>query len=112
THRPDHVPFGALALSARIDAPYFEPGLVERGPHQVVHGDVDDCEAALAVGLQVFDACEQHAGVADDRTTEFEEQFELAAARMAVALLEHRFEQRRAGGRGLVVVEDTESTAE
>ena len=50
-------------------------GVVKGGPDQVVHRGIND-DKMLAAGLfDVFDAGDEDAGVADDKTAGFDEDF-------------------------------------
>ena len=50
------------------------PGVVERRAQQVVHRSIDDCKVSCLPAFKVFDAGEQHAGVAHQRAAGFDEE--------------------------------------
>ena len=73
-HGSDDLPAarGSGARAHRLDR---MPGVVERGPEEVVHRRVDDREIVTGSGLEVDDAGQQHAGVADEEPARFEDEF-------------------------------------
>ncbi len=80
--RSDDIParVGAVARAHRLDR---VPRVVERGPEEVVHRRIDDREVVRGARLQVHDARQQHAGVADQEPAGLEQQ--LVRARAAAA---------------------------
>ena len=60
---------------ARRDRDDILPGLVQRRPQQVVHGAVDDGEAAALGVLQVLHAGQEDPGVGGNRAPRLQQQF-------------------------------------
>ncbi len=84
------------------------PGVVERRTQQIVHRRVDDREIARRAGLQVRDARQQHARIADEAAARLEQQ-PLAPA------VEQRAHHRGVvvdADRRLVAIADAEAAAE
>lgn len=86
-------------------------GLVERGADELVHAGVDDDELLGAAVLDVLNAGEEDAGVADDGATGFEEDAEAAGDAVAEEGDEGGTEVGEGGGGGAAVV-DAEAAAE
>ena len=85
------------------------PRVVERGTEEVVHRRIDDREVALAAGLEVQDARQQHARIADQEPARLEQELVLGARRAPAA----RRARRRTGSIGfLVAVADAEPAAQ
>ena len=72
--RADDVPVAARRPARGRTGVDRMPRVVERGTQQVVHRRVDDREVRRGARLQVFDARQQHAGVADETPAGLEQQ--------------------------------------
>ncbi len=79
----DDLPSPHIA-GARADRLHVVPGVVEGRPDQVVHRGVDDREVSSASRLEVENAREQHAGVADEIAAWLEQQALAAIAARAL----------------------------
>lgn len=86
-------------------------GLVERGADELVHAGVDDDELLGAAVLDVLDAGEEDAGVADDGAAGLEEDAEAAGDAVAEEGDEGVAEVGEGSGGGAAVV-DAEAAAE
>ena len=82
-------------------------GIVKRRTHQVVHGSIDNGKVLLLAVLEIFHSREQHTGVADQRTTRFDDKF-------LTATLQHLQQRTRIIGnrrRCFVVVTNAKAAA-
>ena len=84
------------------------PCAVERGAQEVVHGRVDDQEAAPVAFLDVLDTGEEHARVADDRATRIDDELLGSAREHAERAIEESGDRLRR----LVLVADADAAAD
>ena len=82
--------------------------LVECWPHQIIHCGIDDGEIPVFAWLQILDASEQQARVADQRTSRLQQQFFAASGKTSSQLAAVGGEV----GRRFVAVTDTDAAAE
>src|SRR5688572_851499 len=102
-HRPDDVVESAPG-GRFLDRLHFVPCLIERRTDEIVHGGVDHEEA----GLEVLDAGDEHARVADERAARVEDQRPGALAER----LEHAADECRRRLLRLVLVADADAAAD
>ena len=110
-HRPHHIDRYLRHVTGvhHLDAVV---GLVQRRPHQVVHGGIHHRKMLAFVVLQVLQAGQQQPGVAHQRATKLEGHARQPVGAPLRQAVKQRLHQRfRRGGR-LVVIADAQATAQ
>ena len=84
------------------------PGIVERRTCEVIHGSIDDGEIFHLTRFEIFDAREQHARIANQATTWFEQNLQFAILELLQQGLQVVFDRWSR----FVLIADAEATTE